>query len=322
MVRTIKTKSKRIKNSKKTKVFLLCLALAFFIWVPIKLSKLYNGDLYFELTTSQIPDDKLLLSAPPAQIEVAVDGVSGFRLLRNRLNPPKIDVNLDQASKVNGTTYAVVTSALMGDINRHLPSESKVLSLSQDSLIYELGVSKTRAIPVEANLTIEFEQGFNFVNSLTISPATIDVTGPENIIDTLTVLHTVQKDLLGLNKPVALSLPIVKLASTELRYSHNTVQVAAEVEKFTEARLTMPFTIANVPTGADVTTFPNEVEIVFQIPLSAYKEIDKADFKVGCDYSRSLKNELGYLIPVMLSQPDFVTSVRIIPDQIEFFITK
>ncbi|MCK0132236.1 hypothetical protein MWU59_12060 [Flavobacteriaceae bacterium F08102] len=322
MVQSIKKKSQRIKNSKKTKVFLLCLALAFLIWVPIKLSKLYNGDFYFELKIGELPKDKLLLSPPPKMVEIAVDGMSGYYLLRNRMNPPKIDVDLKNIHKVRGHTYYLATQTLMGDINRHLPSDIKVLSLKPDSLFFDLGVSKTRKIPVEVDLKIDFKQGFNLVNEITVSPKEIEVTGPENIIDTLTVLRTEQKEFLELNKPIALTVPIVKLDSKEVRYNQTTVQLAAEVEEFTEARLTMPFTIANVPSDVEVTTFPNEVEIVFQIPISAYKEIDKNDFKIGCDFRRSQKNELSYLIPVMLSQPDFVSSVRIIPDQIEFFISQ
>ena len=59
----------------------------------------------------------------------------------------------------------------------------------------------------------------------------------------------------------------------------------------------------------------------------SYKQIlsfnvSESSFLVECDFEVSEKNNLTYLIPKIISQPDFIKSVKIIPKEIDFLIQK
>ncbi len=84
----------------------------------------------------------------------------------------------------------------------------------------------------------------------------------------------------------------------------------------------LPFQIKNLPENYNITTFPDKVEVIFQIGLSDYNKINRNDFEISCDYNRTLKNGLNYLIPEVVSKPSMVTEIKIVPHQIEYLIKK
>ena len=107
-----------------------------------------------------------------------------------------------------------------------------------------------------------------------------------------------------------------------IHYSDNKIQLSASVEKFTEDSFVVPFSIDGLPENTTITTYPKTVEVIFQVGMSSYKQISANDFKIVCDYKRAQKDKTAYLRPEVVEKPTSVSSVRIIPNQIEYLIQK
>jgi hypothetical protein len=107
-----------------------------------------------------------------------------------------------------------------------------------------------------------------------------------------------------------------------VKFSTDKVNIKGDVEKFTEATLTLLVEIQNLPEGYTISLIPEEVEVLFNIGLSDYNKINQNDFKIVCDYSRTAKDGLTYLIPEVSSKPDMVSEIKIVPNQIEFLLKK
>lgn len=65
-----------------------------------------------------------------------------------------------------------------------------------------------------------------------------------------------------------------------------------------------------------------EIQLVFTVALTNFNKISKASFKIECDYSMSEKNNLTYLVPKVISKPNFVRNVKLLPSKIDFLIQK
>jgi len=161
------------------------------------------------------------------------------------------------------------------------------------------------------------------LGNLIVEPNEISISGPEVLIDSITEIRTESMNLEDINSSILLNLPIITLdKNSNVRYSVNEVTVSGTVEKFTEAKLQLPFSVRNLPNNYNITTFPDKVDVIFLIGLSDYNKINQNDFKIICDYNTTIKNELNYLIPEVVSKPAMVTEYKIIPNQIEYLIKK
>jgi len=107
-----------------------------------------------------------------------------------------------------------------------------------------------------------------------------------------------------------------------VHFNKRDVLVNGFVEKFTEGSFSIPFTVKNLPDNLNINTFPKEVNVFFKVDLPRFNQVKESNFTVVCDYRVSEINGLSYLIPKIISKPNFIKNVKIIPNKIEFLIQK
>ena len=95
-----------------------------------------------------------------------------------------------------------------------------------------------------------------------------------------------------------------------------------EVDKFTEGTLVIPFKIKNNPTDKVIATFPTSVTVTYRVGLKDYNKVTPNLFLIECDYQESVENKLNFMIPKVVSKPDFIKNLHINNQKIDFFIKK
>jgi len=101
------------------------------------------------------------------------------------------------------------------------------------------------------------------------------------------------------------------------------VKVNGKVDKFTEGTFKIPVTIINVPFGVKVTTFPKEIEVIYQAGLSNFSKITQNDVSVVFDYKQYENDSLiTYLTPIITQKSNYIYALKINPPQLEFLIQK
>ena len=313
---------KSIKNGRKTKMLLVLLGISFLFWMLIKLSKEYTDVVQFNVSYSNLPKGKMLQEDPQKNIDIIIN-TFGFNIVKYHINKRSVDVDLNSLKRKKGLIYYQLANDFLPQIQRQVAADVTVIAVKPDTLYFHLGVSKTKNVKVLPELDIQYQSGYNLLGNLTVNPDLISISGPEFLIDSIEEIKTENITLTDVNAPILLKIPIVALdESSKVHYSVNEVTVSGAVEKFTEAKFKLPFKIKNLPGNYSITTFPDKVEVVFQIGLSDYNKINQNDFEISCDYNRTLKNGLNYLIPEVVSKPSMVTEIKIVPHQIEYLIKK
>ncbi len=322
MVAAKNKKRKAIKNGRKSKMLLVFLGISFLFWMLIKLSKEYTDVIQVDVNYINLVEGKMLQKEPLKSLNVTVK-TQGFNLIKYHLNKREVNVDLYSVKRKKGLIYYQLANELLPQIQQQVASDVEVLAVQPDSLYYHLGISKTKKVLIVPDINIQYQSGYNLLGDLKIEPNFVSISGPEVIIDSVTTIKTEATTLTDVNSSIEVKLSIMKLGKTsKIRYSIDKVKVTGKVEKFTESKLKLPFVIKNLPQNYSITTFPDQVEVIFKIGISDYNKINLNDFKISCDYRRTVKDGLTYLIPEVISKPSIVSEIKIVPSQIEYLIKK
>nr|WP_252726904.1 YbbR-like domain-containing protein [Polaribacter vadi] len=161
------------------------------------------------------------------------------------------------------------------------------------------------------------------MGEISYQPDSIVISGPKSQLKNINHLKLSK---LVLNDVKADFSKEVKILNPEkqkkLKYKVLKATISGKVDKFTEGKLQVPFDIINLPANTNLTTLTENIEVVFVVALSNFTKVSKASFKIECDYSISEKNNLGYLIPKVITKPDFLKNIKITPTKIDFLIQK
>jgi hypothetical protein len=313
-----KSKITSFFRSKKANVFILFLILALMFSILTKLSQDYTQTISFNIEAINVPEDKVIVKDSSHVINITLT-TFGFRLIKYYLTEPIIKVDFQNLDK-NKTHYFWIEKRELSNIVSQFHPKIKIERLSPETIAFRFDVNNVKKIPVILDSQINFSQGFDLINNYIIKPDSINVIGPKVLTDSISEIVTKQLELKDVNANFNVSVKLNIPQHTEgLSFSHNEVQINAEIERFTEGSINVPVNIINIPDGVKLKYYPKEVSVLYYTSLSNFNSISSSSFIVECDYSK-LHSEATYLVPEIVQQPDKVKNVRLNEKQIEFIL--
>ncbi len=322
MKTTTATAIKSLKKNRKIKVFLFFLVLSSIIWMLMELSKSFIAPVVFNVEYANLPKDKMVQKKPISEVELLIKA-PGFMLLKYKLKTYKIILNLKSISR-DKNAYYILPNKQITDLNAQLSNEIEIISVLRDTIFVEIGNSISKKVPVIPNLDIQYKVGYNLVEKIKLKPDSIIISGSKKLIDSITGISTSPLKLTDVFKDISLEMLLKSpYKSGQIKMSDVKVKVNGKVDKFTEGTFKIPVTIINAPFGVTVTTFPKEIEVIYQAGLSNFSKITQNDVSVVFDYKQYENDTLiSYLTPIIVQQSDFIYALKINPPQLEFLIEK
>lgn len=309
-------------KSSLPKNFLLFVLLAFVFWMLAKFSKEYEATVLFKVSYTNLPKNKILEKEPIKEIPIHIKG-TGFKLISAKLFNKEIQLNAGNLISLKGTKYYMLLNQQELDIEKQLKSGLSIDYFVKDSIFFNLGYLATKKVPVFIDEEIDFMPGYDFVDEITSKPDSVQISGPDSVLDTIKAIKTVKMMLGEVNSAIHQTVKLLAPnAATKIVDNIDEVEVHAEVDKFTEGVLEIPFEINNLPDDIKINTYPNTIKVSFKVGLSNFNKINANSFTVHCDYAFSQQNNLTYLIPKLNAKSDLVKNVKMIPNKIDFLIQK
>ncbi len=305
-----------------SKSFIGFLGASFLIWVLITFSREYKTEIPFEVNFINVPQKNILLETAPKNISLYVKG-SGFRLLWSQLFDKKINIDVSKfAQKAESVVYILPKNQLRS-IQQQLISGVEIESILKDTMFVNMGFLFSKKVALKPNLNLNFQVGYNLLGDVKVTPDSIIISGDENQLKNINFLETESLQMKNINANFSNKVTILKPNKIQnIKLSASKTKIYAKVDKFTEGKLEISFKIQNVPSNVKLTTLSETVIVTFVVGLTNFSKVSTASFLIECDYQMSAKNELNYLIPTLMLQPDFVKNVKIIPSKIDFLIQK
>ena len=286
------------------------------------MSKEYVAVVSLNISYDELPQDKVLQTAPEKELQIIAKG-SGFKLLSTRFFNHSVQLKTTNLSKNKEDKYFFLTSNQRLHIQRQLVSGLQLEAFFKDTIYLEIGDLVSKKVPVKSNLKIEYRIGFDALKPIEIKPDSILVSGTEKqlkAIKSLTFKPLVLENVSANFREKATL--IVPQNLKNVKHNINEVVLTGFVEKYTEGSFEIPFTIKNLPKNVNITTFPKLVKVVFKVDLPRFNSVKERSFTVVCDYRVSEINGFSYLIPKIVSKPGFVKNVKITPNKIGYLIQK
>lgn len=324
-VKTEKTRNDRFS------VFTICLMLAVLIWILIKLSEDHTTTIEYPLEYVNLSADKVIVDNSDSTIILTVK-LHGFKLISvkyfQKRPPIAIDFKKLKLNKRSGHSYTshIVTSQILSKISSQLKYSSELLSISPDTLTYEIEDIVKKKLPVKLNLNLEFEKQHHLYTPIKYTPDSVVVKGPYSVISKLDFVQTESLKLKNLKEDKTFKVNVqnpnllVSIFSSE-------IIVEMDIEEFTESyfELTLnyiPFPVGNENEDLRIKTFPEKVKVVFMVALNDYKYIKEKMFTASVDY-KDISKEGNNRVKVELTKfPEKVKISRIEPDAVEYIILK
>jgi len=316
-----KTKNIKLKSrqNQRFNVFVLFLFLSFLISLLVKLSNSYTLTINYQLSPTQLEPNELIFTDKPKSINITLNG-RGFDLLKHYIRKPIIEVDFSLLRK-NNNKYFWTESDQIDKINNHFDSKILVKSITPDTVIFPFDSQFVKKVPVNILVESSFAVGFDLIDKFKSYPDSIIITGPKSKLDSISNISTKQIMLNDINSTIEIPVDLnISSNLSPFRFSHQSVSIVGEVDKFTEGLVNIPVPVINVPDSLSINFFPKEVSVAFYSSLESFSEISETNFKVECDFNL-LSKDNNYLYPTLVKQPLNIKTAELKTNKLEFIIT-
>ncbi len=303
--------------------YFLCLLLAGLFWLLHALSKEYVITIRVPVSYSHLPEKKLIAVDLPDSVDVEVIG-SGFTIIAFQWTHASGPLDLDArlARSLGGGDFALATYSHSDRIEGAVGHGLKILKVMPDTIILSFEGRAEKKVPVRPKVTYKCASMFRLGDSIRTIPAFVVVSGAEALVNRISYIETEPKNYLGLNKsinePVRLVLPN---DLQQLTVSLKRVNLIVPVGQYTEKKFSIPVETINVPLNIILKTFPDKVDVLFQVPIEDFDKITPSMFRVVADYSK-IDPKGNSMAIEFVRQPLNILNLHSIPQRVEFLIRK
>ncbi len=256
--------------------FAMCLLLSSLLWILMAFNNFYTSTIKVPIRYINLPEKNILTEKLPMEAEIDISG-SGYHLLSYRFRPKLAEILIDGRNIGFKNHLGFISTYHAVDYFNRQHGDIKALHINPDTLFFQFIDKGFKKVPVVVNSYLDFEREFDLRDSLLIRPDSIEVSGPIEKLESIERIESQPLIARKLNKSATYSLKI-KAPDAELSYAPAEIAVIVNVDRITEARITLP---VREPNGK--TTDPRIVTVVFQVAFSHYDKIKAADFEISTD---------------------------------------
>lgn len=306
-------------------IFLIFLFVSTTFWFLNALRNNYVANFSFPVQFVNVPDNEIVVGTDKQFIQLKVKG-TGFSILRqylsNSFSSPTYDVSKLRRVKLNGANNAFLISR---EQRKHFSGQlfmgMELVEISPDTVFVEIQKFEKRKVPVKFNGRLKFEKQFLLSGDVSFDPDSVEVSGPKNIVDTLSSVLT--KYFIYEKVRDSLVRNVALMSIKDLTISDKSASMLIPVEPFSETSILVPITVTGLADSLRGKTFPSEVSITFRTGLSKFEKISSSDFSAIVDASSVFNNEQPSRLKVKIEKyPSGIYSMDYSPIFVEYLIER
>ncbi len=308
-------------KTKRFNVFVLFFFIAFSILIMTKLSGNYSQLVVFKVNLKEIPKDIVITNQEDVVLKISMEA-SGFSWLIFMFKNPEINLSLENDFDLKQQQYHYNKTKTTKQLTSKISDRFKNIKVLGENLVVNFDKLSSKLVPVKQLFTLNFEKGFNTNELIKTKPDSVKIIGPKTALDKVLFITTEALNFKNINKSLneTIVLDTSSLPSS-LKLSHQTVQLEAKVEAFTEGQVKVPITISNLPKRKVITIYPKEATVNYFVPLRIYNDIVVNDFKVICNYE-AITSQEKLLFPELHISNSEIKTARVKERNIDFIITQ
>lgn len=298
-------------------IFLCFLFLAAVFWIFTTLNEEYKVDLQIPVSLTNVPQNVVITTEPPATITVSARD-KGFLLLSYKYGNGIKPVTIDFTNYANHDGYATIpTGDLLRQIQSQVSGSTSISGLKPQEIKIYFNFGESKRVPVRVLARFTAAEGAH-VAAIHHSPDSVTVYAPRAILDTITAAYTTTSFRQSLAKTQEVSLPFMEM--TGVKFVPNTTKVKVTIDRMVEKTVSVPVQQVNFPASKMLRTFPSRVNITFQVGMGMYRHVTADDFVLVVNYEDLLNNPSSRCHLSLKSLPEGVEHARISPQDVDYII--
>lgn len=324
ITRTFKSAPEKIKaflrrqRWKQALIFFFFVLLALGFWMLQSLQQDYEIELSFPVRYKNVPPEMAFTPLPPKEIKVKVKD-KGSVLLNYTFGRKFIPIEVDvKGLTAEGGEFKVAAKNIESDILKQLLSSTLIESVDPATIVLKYAPQKKMEIPVVFYGEIRPEAGFFLSDSITLKPAQVEVYASTTILDTLKYIRTEWFEIENATRPLSHLVNLQKIEGAT--FVPDAVMLTATIEEFTEKTLEIPIDVPDLPGNLILRTFPPQIKVTCNVPLSRFKELEGNDIVLHIRYADLEHDTTGYTPVHIVKKPDWVKRIMLTPDKVEFIL--
>ena len=300
-------------------MFSVFLIISASIWMLNALSKNYTSIIEYPLIYTDFPEDRVFVGEMPEHLDLQINA-HGYALLRYKMFrkpvPISFKISAFNMNRRNDSSSAyILTRYLRDQISTQLPAELQLLEIKPDTLHFQFTERVTRRVKVRPDLAFSVDNQFTIKDEIQLFPDSVDLTGPDLILDTMDFASTERMDLGLLTRNFRDKVKLKQIP--ELLYAVSRVDCFIELERFTEMQVPVSIEVLNLPDSILLQTFPSRVILTCRVGLSKYDRMESHPFRAVVDYE--LIDERTKVLNVNVQNvPLYLLSYEYSPKSVEF----
>lgn len=302
------------ENSRgKIVVFGIAFVLSLCLWLMVNLSRDYNLSVNLPIQMGNMPADRALTEALPEFATVSISG-EGWKLINIYNNPPPIFVDVTQ-SEIN--LYDQVREQMNANPDLNVQKvQPLILSLDMEEKI-------SKKVPVSSNLSVDFENQYNFIGSPVFEPESVVVSGAASILRDIERWETEEQEIDDVEENISATVSLKK-PQPLISISPETVTYNARVAQFTEGEARVEIGIQDIPANRSVSFSPSFITVKFDVPVDQYTAVQNISnpFRAYVTSEQIRQDTTGFIVPNVekSASSDFDLRLRSFqPNRVSYF---
>ena len=305
-------------NSRKFKYFLVFLAISTVVWFFGRLSEVYQSEIQLNVSYVEVPNQLFPAITNPKTIRVKVKA-KGFALMRAQLNKYQVAISMSSLDSNNGI-YRMSTESLINQVKSQLPINLEFLSIDIGDVSISMFELTSKKVAVKPRLQIQLMSEY-IIDNMVVTPDSVTISGSEAALAQYCAVPTELKQLKKVNddfnQQLQLELPE---AGSNLKLSHQSVQVQYEVERYIDRSFDLEIQQLNTTDSILLKTFPSRVKVIAYALVKDLKEIRAEDFNVYVNAASALSNTSELLeLQLKIDNPK-VLSAYLMEKKVEYIV--
>jgi len=304
-------------------IFLVCIIIAAFFWLLIKLGDLYPVSYNYKISYSNVPVEKRLTNIIDTTLNISFTA-RGYDILRLNMTESTESMTIDlddyKIENIINDKYSINIDLIKEELANYINIKESDVKLSKNTLQFILDELYEKEVEVKGRHLIEFKDQFDLYEKELLSPQTVLVFGPLSVLDTLDFIYTEEIRLSNIYKDQNIKVRLYNPSPELLNLEPEKVNVQLRVERFTESYIETDIDLSGLP--ETIRTFPSVIRINFKVAQKDFSNIQAKQFKIIPEIENIDLNEAKRLRLKIVEKPDFIRNEWIVPTDVEFLIIK
>ena len=294
--------------------------LSLLFWGVTKLSNTYTTTVQTSLVIEGVPQS-IVLTQNQALNATMTLSASGFRLIWYRIFPPELIVYVDASlfdPLQNNVLVELTPQQESLEVQLREGVEIKAIRPLQLPINYAILTQKNVAVLAQ-NPTL-FEKGYGLTLPVQIVPDSLTVFGAAPVLDTLDAVYFEYNSSRPITEDFEATATLIP--PQNVRLSRSDIVYRGQVSRFTEKSFEVPLSKSALADSLTVKLFPDNVRVVFSVPLDRANEIQPQGFVFAVDFTNINPLVSEQLEVQLVNQPEGIKNLRWEPQKIQYLIRK